>query len=57
MVSQYDASDGRLAGMLGIGIFWVMFQRIFGYSHGLDSMTPDFDSVWMGLFRLGIPPT
>ncbi|MBS0184631.1 MAG: hypothetical protein JSS39_19760 [Nitrospira sp.] len=41
-------------GMLGIGIFWVMYQRIFEYSHGLDSMTPEFDSVWMGLFRFNI---
>jgi methane/ammonia monooxygenase subunit C len=40
--------------MLGIGIFWVLFQRIFGYSHGLDSMTPEFDSVWMGLWRFNI---
>lgn len=41
-------------GMLAIGVFWVMYQRIFGYSHGLDSMTPEFDSVWMGLWRFNI---
>jgi methane/ammonia monooxygenase subunit C len=40
--------------MLGIGTFWVMYQRTFAYSHGLDSMTPEFDSVWMGLFRFNI---
>ncbi len=40
--------------MLAIGVFWVMYQRTFGYSHGLDSMTPEFDSVWMGLWRFNI---
>ena len=40
--------------ILGIGVFWVLYQRAFGYSHGLDSMTPEFDSVWMGLWRFNI---
>ncbi len=29
----------------------VVFQRVFGYSHGLDSMTPEFENVWMGLWK------
>ena len=33
----------------------VVFQRVFGYSHGLDSMTPEFETVWMGLWFNVIP--
>ncbi|MGE0644832.1 MAG: methane monooxygenase/ammonia monooxygenase subunit C, partial [Nitrospira sp.] len=50
-ISQwYDSKPAKLGwfGMLAIGVFWVVYQRTFGYSHGLDSMTPEFDSVWMG---------
>jgi methane/ammonia monooxygenase subunit C len=32
----------------------VIFQRVFGYSHGLDSMTPEFENVWMGLWRFNV---
>ena len=32
----------------------VVFQRVFGYSHGLDSMTPEFETVWMGLWRFNV---
>ena len=32
----------------------VVFQRVFGYSHGLDSMTPEFENVWMGLWRFNV---
>ena len=32
----------------------VIFQRVFGYSHGLDSMTPEFETVWMGLWRFNV---
>ena len=32
----------------------VVFQRTFGYSHGLDSMTPEFETVWMGLWRFNV---
>jgi len=32
----------------------VVFQRVFGYSHGLDSMTPEFESVWMGLWKFNV---
>ncbi|MBI5673406.1 MAG: methane monooxygenase/ammonia monooxygenase subunit C, partial [Nitrospirae bacterium] len=56
-ISQwYDSKPVKLGwlGMLGIGVFWVVYQRTFGYSHGLDSMTPEFDSVWMGLWRFNI---
>jgi hypothetical protein len=33
----------------------VVFQRVFGYSHGLDSMTPEFENVWMGMSPTSIP--
>ena len=32
----------------------VVFQRVFGFSHGLDSMTPEFENVWMGLWRFNV---
>jgi methane/ammonia monooxygenase subunit C len=32
----------------------VVFQRVFGYSHGLDSMTPEFENVWMSLWRFNV---
>ena len=52
----YDSKPVKIGwfAMLAIGIFWVLYQRAFGYSHGLDSMTPEFDSVWMGLWRFNI---
>jgi methane/ammonia monooxygenase subunit C len=56
-ISQwYDSKPVKIGwlAMLGIGVFWVLYQRAFGYSHGLDSMTPEFDSVWMGLWRFNI---
>ncbi|NGZ61197.1 MAG: methane monooxygenase/ammonia monooxygenase subunit C, partial [Nitrospira sp. LK265] len=56
-ISQwYDSKPWKIgwAAMLMMGIFWVLYQRAFGYSHGLDSMTPEFDSVWMGLWRFNI---
>ena len=56
-ISQwYDSKPVKIGwlAMLGIGVFWVLYQRAFGYSHGLDSMTPEFESVWMGLWRFNI---
>mgnify|MGYP003396721743 FL=1 len=56
-VSQwYDSKPVKIGwfAMLAIGVFWVVYQRTFGYSHGLDSMTPEFESVWMGLWRFNI---
>jgi len=38
--------------MLGVAIFWIWFQRTFAYSHGMDSMEPEFEKVWMGLWRV-----
>jgi len=32
----------------------VVYQRLFGFSHGLDSMTPEFETVWMGLWRFNV---
>src|SRR2546422_10253770 len=29
----------------------VVYQRLFGFSHRLDSMTPEFENVWVGLGR------
>jgi methane/ammonia monooxygenase subunit C len=43
-ISQwYDSRPVKIGwfAMLAIGVFWVLYQRTFGYSHGLDSMTPD----------------
>ena len=40
--------------MLGAVGAEVVFQRVFGYSHGLDSMTPEFETVWMGLWRFNV---
>ena len=56
-ISQwYDSRPAKIGwfAMLAIGVFWVVYQRTFGYSHGLDSMTPEFDTVWMGLWRFNI---
>ena len=57
---DYDMSlwyDSRwykfgLITMLGVAIFWIWFQRTFAYSHGMDSMEPEFEKVWMGLWRV-----
>src|SRR5680860_962981 len=38
--------------MLLVAIFWIWFQRTFAYSHGMDSMEPEFERVWMGLWRV-----
>lgn len=38
--------------ILGIAVFWVWYQRMFAYSHGMDSMEPAFDQIWMGLWRV-----
>ncbi|MBS0181113.1 MAG: methane monooxygenase/ammonia monooxygenase subunit C [Nitrospira sp.] len=56
-ISQwYDSRPAKIGwlAMLGIITFWLLYQRAYGYSHGLDSMTPEFDSVWMGLWRFNI---
>ena len=53
---DYDMSlwyDSRwykfgLITMLAVAIFWVWYQRTFAYSHGMDSMEPEFEKVWMG---------
>src|SRR5262249_15670034 len=52
----YDSRPYKIGffAILAIGVFWVLYQRAFGYSHGLYSMTPEFDSVWMGLWRFNI---
>ena len=57
--SAYDMSewyDSRLYKLgllpiLGIAVFWIWFQRTYAYSHGMDSMEPEFDQIWMGLWR------
>ncbi|MEE9580090.1 MAG: methane monooxygenase/ammonia monooxygenase subunit C, partial [Nitrosomonadaceae bacterium] len=38
--------------MLGVATFWIWFQRTYAYSHGMDSMEPEFERVWMGLWRV-----
>ncbi len=50
---RFEAGEIRAVSDV-IGVFWVVYQRTFGYSHGLDSMTPEFESVWMGLWRFNI---
>ena len=40
-----------MALMLAVACFWIWFQRTFAYSHGMDSMEPEFERVWMGLWR------
>src|SRR4026208_1351251 len=55
----YDMSLWYDSRPLKIGWFAILgavgaggvFQRLFGYSHGLDSMTPEFENVWMNLWR------
>lgn len=37
--------------MLAIRVFGVLYQRAFGYSHGLDSITPNIESLWKELWR------
>ena len=57
--SAYDMSewyDSRLYKLgllpiLGMAVFWIWFQRTYAYSHGMDSMEPEFDQIWMGLWR------
>ena len=57
---DYDMSqwyDSRwykfgLITMLAVAIFWIWYQRTFAYSHGMDSMEPEFEKVWMGLWRV-----
>ena len=29
--------------MLAVAIFWIWYQRTFAYSHGMDSMEPEFE--------------
>src|SRR5687768_18418558 len=38
--------------MLAVACFWIWYQRTFAYSHGMDSMEPEFEKVWMGLWRV-----
>ena len=56
-ISQwYDSRPAKIGwlSMLSVIVFWLLYQRTYGYSHGLDSMTPEFDSIWMGLWRFNI---
>ncbi|UJP00933.1 MAG: methane monooxygenase/ammonia monooxygenase subunit C, partial [Nitrosomonas sp.] len=50
----YDSKYYKLGmlTMLLVAIFWIWYQRTFAYSHGMDSMEPEFDKVWMGLWRV-----
>ena len=41
-----------LALMFSVAIFWIWFQRTYAYSHGMDSMEPEFERIWMGLWRV-----
>ncbi len=41
-----------MALMLLVACFWIWYQRTFAYSHGMDSMEPEFEKVWMGLGRV-----
>jgi methane/ammonia monooxygenase subunit C len=52
----YDSRPLKIGwfAMLGAVGAEVVFQRVFGYSHGLDSMTPEFENVWMGLWRFNV---
>ena len=52
----YDSRPLKIGwfAMLGAVGAEVVFQRVFGYSHGLDSMTPEFETVWMGLWRFNV---
>ena len=52
----YDSRPLKIGwfAMLGAVGAEVIFQRVFGYSHGLDSMTPEFETVWMGLWRFNV---
>ena len=53
----YDSKPlkiGWFTMLFGGGSSEVVFQRVFGYSHGLDSMTPEFETVWMGLWRFNV---
>ncbi|MXS80264.1 ammonia monooxygenase subunit C [Nitrosomonas eutropha] len=38
--------------ILAVAVMWVYFQRTYAYSHGMDSMEPEFDRIWMGLWRV-----
>ncbi|MEO8992132.1 MAG: methane monooxygenase/ammonia monooxygenase subunit C, partial [Nitrosospira sp.] len=53
MSEWYDSRYYKigLLPVLGIAIFWVWFQRTYAYSHGMDSMEPEFEQIWMGLWR------
>src|SRR6185312_8192983 len=53
MSEWYDSKYYKmgLLPILGIAIFWVWFQRTYAYSHGMDSMEPEFEQIWMGLWR------
>ena len=52
----YDSRPAKIGwlSMLAVIVFWLLYQRTYGYSHGLDSMTPEFDSIGMGLWRFNI---
>ena len=41
-----------MALMLAVACFWIWYQRTYAYSHGMDSMEPEFEKVWMGLWRV-----
>lgn len=52
----YDSKPLKIGwfAMLAVCVCWVTYQRVFGYSHGLDSMTEGFQRVWMGLWRFNV---
>ena len=31
--------------MLAVACFWIWYQQTFAYSHGMDSMEPEFEKV------------
>ena len=53
MSEWYDSRFYKLGllPILGMAVFWIWFQRTYAYSHGMDSMEPEFDQIWMGLWR------
>lgn len=43
-----------VGGVLVIMVLWRVFQQDAAWQAGLDSTSPEFDSVWMGMFKLNL---
>lgn len=47
-----------LVPVLGIALFWRVWQGLFAFDNGLDATMPNFDGYWMSIFylnTLGLP--